>query len=93
MCSNWCKQAQDHSTWHEWINAAAEDVNEEMEAAEQRKKDELKQRKKRGSQEQAQSGWKCTEQGCHFAGWNKAGLVNHIRQRHSREAQKTRRAT
>ena len=30
--SNWREQAQDRSTWRGWINAAAEDVNEELEA-------------------------------------------------------------
>lgn len=30
-----CEQAQECSTWHGWINAAAEDVNEKMEASEQ----------------------------------------------------------
>ena len=39
---NWREEAQDRSTWRGWFNAAAEDVNEELEAEEQSKKDELK---------------------------------------------------
>ena len=42
------EQAQDRSAWRGWINAAAEDVNEELEAKEQSKKDELKQRRQAG---------------------------------------------
>ena len=58
------------------INAAGEDLNEEMKVAERGKKDELKQKREAAAQEQTQSSWKCSEQGCHFAGWSKAGLVN-----------------
>ena len=43
--SNWREQAQDRSTCRRWINAAVEDVNEELEAKEQGKMDELKQRR------------------------------------------------
>ena len=62
--SNWREQAQDCSTWRGWINAAAEDVNEELEAKEQSKKDELKQRREAACHEQTQSGWGCSELGC-----------------------------
>ena len=84
---NWRDQAQDCSTWRGWTNAAAEDANEEMKATEQSKKDELKQRREAASQEQRQTGWRCSEHGCHFVGRSKAGLVNHARQKHSRSAQ------
>ena len=36
-------EAQDHSICRRWMEAAAENVNEEMEIAEQSKKDELRQ--------------------------------------------------
>ena len=85
--TNWREQAQDRSTWRGWVNAAAEDVNEEMEAKEQRKKDGLKQRRENTSQELTQIIWKCIEHGCGFVGQSKAGLVNHVRQKHSRAAQ------
>ena len=50
LCTNWREEAQNRSIWRGWIKAAAEDVNEEMEIAEQSKKDELKQRRDRGCQ-------------------------------------------
>ena len=85
---DWHEQVQDRSSWHGCVNAAAEDVNEGMEDAEQSKKDELKQRREAASQEQAQSGWRtCSEHGCCFVGRSKAGLVNHVRQKHSSIAQ------
>ena len=80
---NWREQAQVRRSWRGWIWASAEELNEEMEAAERRKKDELKQRKEATSLEQTQNGWECNEHGCHFVGRSKAGLVNHVRQKHS----------
>ena len=80
---NWYEQVQDCRTWCGWIWASAEELNEEMEAAERRKKNELKQRRVATSQEQTWSGWGCSEHGCCFVGWNRAGLVNHVRQKHS----------
>ena len=89
--SNWHEQEQVHSTWRGWINAAAEDMNEELEAKEQSKKDELKQRREAACHEQTQSGWGCSEHGCQFVSRSKAGLVNHVRQKHNRVAQNRRR--
>ena len=80
MYPNCCGQVQGRNIWRGWIKAAAEDVNEEMEITEQIKKDELKQRREAVNQEQTLSDWRCSEQGCHFVGSDKAGLVNHIRQ-------------
>ena len=59
------------------------DLNEELKVAEQRKKDELKQRRKATKQEPTQNGWGCSEQGCQYVSQNKVGLVNHIRQKNS----------
>ena len=42
---SWCEEVQDRHIWRGWINAAAEDLNEEMEVAERKNKDELKQRR------------------------------------------------
>ena len=58
-----------------------------MEAKERSMKDELKQRRENASQELTQNIRKCAECGCGFVGRSKAGLVNHIRQKHSRAAQ------
>ena len=43
--------------------------------------DERKKRKEEDTQPAA-SDLKCTEPGCDFVGQTKAGLVNHVRQRH-----------
>ena len=91
--SNWREQAQDRSAWRGWINAAAKDVNEELEAKEQSKKDVLKQRRQAACHQQTQSGWRCSKHGCQFVGRSKAGLVNHVRQNHSRVAQNQRRCS
>ena len=65
-----------------WINAASEDVNRTW-----RLQNIARRKQKRGvaSQKQTLSGWRYySEQECHFIGINKALLVNHIRQKHSR---------
>ena len=82
LYSSWREEVQDRHIWRGWISTSAEDLNEELKAAEQRKKDELKQRREATKQEQNQNGWGCSEQGCHFVGRTKAGLVNHVRQKH-----------
>ena len=64
MHSNWREQAQDCSMWRGLINAAAEDVYEEMKSEEHSKKDELKQRRESINQKQAQSCWRCSESLC-----------------------------
>ena len=46
-------------------------MNEEMEVAETRKKEELKQWREAAGQEQTQSSWKRSKHVCHFAGWSK----------------------
>ena len=76
--------AQEWTSWRGRVNAGAEDVNEELEAIEERK-DKLKLRKEGTSQ--VLSGWVCSQSGCSFRAQTKAGLVNHIRQKHSQAAQ------
>ena len=56
-------------------------------STEKSKKDKLKQRREADNQEQTLNDWRCSEQGCCFVGNTKAGLVNHVRQIHSRAAQ------
>ena len=50
-----------------------------------RREDSLKLRKEGTSQ--VQSEWVCSQSGCSFRAQTKAGLVNHIRQKHSQAAQ------
>ena len=68
-------------------------MNEELEAKEQSKKDDLKQRRQAACHEQSQSGWRCSEHGCHFVGRSKTGLVNLVQKKHSRVAQNQRRCS
>ena len=70
---SWREQVQGRMIWCGWISIAAEDLNEDLEVAEQKRKGELKQRRQATKQEQTQNGWGYSEQGCHFIGWNKAG--------------------
>ena len=60
---------------------AAANLNEHKEAHEKEKKDERKKRRGEGTQPITPD-WKCEEPGCDFIGQMKAGLVNHVRQRH-----------
>ena len=70
----------------ERCDVAALEVHEEMEAAEPIKKDFCKQRREEDSHT-LQNRWSFHEPGCSFVGRNKAGLVNHTRQKHSRATQ------
>ena len=63
-------------------------VNTEAEELEKVKKDELKERRERMFME-AQMELQCTEPGCGFRVQNKAGLVNHRRQKHRAAALET----
>ena len=87
LYTNWREEAQDRSIWRGWIKAAAEDMNEEMEIAKLRRKDELKQRREDVNQEQTRNDWRCSEQGCQFVGISYARLLNHTRQSHSTNVQ------
>ena len=64
------------------------DLNAEAEELEKRKKDERKERREKRSM-LAQMELKCPEQGCGFYAQNKAGLVNHQRQKHRAVSQET----
>ena len=83
---DWRKLVQDRAQWRGMVRAAAEDVNEELEASEKARKDERKQR--REGVTAAQNRWPCCEPGCAFVAQSKAGLVNHTRQKHTTAAQR-----
>ena len=68
------------------VGTLAEDMNEEMEASEQnKKKDECNIRREAYSQG-IQHGLSYCVHMCHLVGQSKAGLVNHVWQKHSRAA-------
>ena len=60
---------------------AALNLNEHKEVHEKEKEDERKKRREEGTQLAARD-LKCEQPGCNFVGQTKAGLVNHVRQRH-----------
>ena len=80
LWDDWRKIAQDRGAWRCMVMEAATNLNEHKEAHE-KEKDERKKRREEGTQPAAQD-WKCEEPGCDFVGQTKAGLVNHVRQRH-----------
>ena len=75
------------------VNEAASELNCLLEEDEERKKAERKLRREEcGSltqslPSQTPSALACSEPGCSFVGQTKAGLVNHVRQRHVASAQ------
>ena len=82
MWDDWRKIAKDRGAWRCLVREAASDFNDHKEAHEKERKDERKKRREEGTQPAALD-WKCDEPGCVFVGQTKAGLVNHVRQRHS----------
>ena len=60
-------------------------VNERMEAQEKERKDIMKKRREETVQSESLA-LKCEVTGCSFVGLSKAGLVNHVQQRHGRLA-------
>ena len=85
---DWRAIAQDRDKWNAMVESRVNDLNAEAEELEKRKKDERKERREKRSM-LAQMELKCPEQGCGFYAQNKAGLVNHQRQKHRAVSQET----
>ena len=83
LLDDWRKIAQDRGAWICLVMGALMDINEHMEVLEEEKKDERKRRREEGMPLKSVD-LKCQETGCVFVGQTKAGLVNHVRQRHGR---------
>ena len=83
---DWMSIAQDRDEWGSIVEATANEVNEKAEEMEKMKKDMRKERRER-KQVVEQTDLQCTEPGCSFVAHNKAGLVNHCRQKHRAAAQ------
>ena len=83
---DWREIAQDQSGWTAVVDKMVENLNRESEEVEKRKRiDEHKQRRERELLE-AHADLQCQESGCTFHAQNKAGLVNHQRQKHRHSA-------
>ena len=90
---DWRDMACERGAWRGLVNEAASELNCLLEEDEERKKAERKLRREEcGSltqslPSQTPSALACSEPGCSFVGQTKAGLVNHVRQRHVASAQ------
>ena len=78
--------AQDRDKWSFVVETAVIELNEEAEEMEKMKKDKRKERRER-KQLADQTDLLCNHPGCSFTAHNKAGLVNHQRQKHGAAAQ------
>ena len=85
---DWREIAEDCSGWTAVVDKMVEDLNRESEEVEKLKKDEREQRRVRKLLK-AHADLQCKESGCTFHDQNKAGLVNHQRQKHRHSALKT----
>ena len=93
LLPDWRDMACERGAWRGLVNEAASELNCLLEEDEERKKAERKLRREecgsltQSSPSQTPSALACSEPGCSFVGQTKAGLVNHVRQRHVASAQ------
>ena len=77
----WRTLSQVRSEWRKKVWSRTSQLNNKMEAREKHTRDEQKRRRET-RQTSSDLGFHCTEQGCGFSALNRAGLVNHQRQKH-----------
>ena len=82
---SWRELTEDRLTWRSTIKEKVAELNTKAEEIEQQRKDERRQRREGNSV--SWPGFQCVN--CSFTAQNKAGLVNHQRQKHSAAAQVT----
>ena len=78
---DWRKLAQDRSAWRGVVEMHVDTINKETERKEDRKKDERK-RRQQSHLSTASARFVCDHPNCNFRASNRAGLVNHRRQKH-----------
>ena len=78
---DWRELAQDRSAWRGVVEMRVDTINKETERKEDRKKDERK-RKQQSHLTTVLAGLVCDHPNCNFKASNRAGLVNHKRQKH-----------
>ena len=82
MESDWRECAQQRSEWRCLVKHSVRDLNNQAEQEEKRRKD-FRKRRREERQRQAESALHCSFLGCSFIAANRAGLVNHTRQKHA----------
>ena len=78
---DWRSKAMDRQEWRQIVKREVELVNERDELQEKKQKDDRKRRRE-GRQMASEAALHCEHPGCEFMALNKAGLVNHTRQKH-----------
>ena len=78
---DWHELAQDRSAWRGVVEMGVDTINKETEWKEDRKEDERK-RTQQSQLTTALAGLVCEHPNCNFKASNRAGLVNHRRQKH-----------
>ncbi len=78
---DWCSKAMDRQEWRQIVKREVELVNERDELQEKKQKDDRKRRRE-GRQMASEAALHCEHPGCEFMALNRAGLVNHTRQKH-----------
>ena len=82
METNWRECALSRPEWRCLVKQGVRDLNNQEEQEEKRRKDFRKKRHEE-RQRQTESALRCDFLGCTFIAANKAGLVNHTRQKHT----------
>ena len=78
---DWQECALNRSEWRCLVKQGVRDMNSRSEVEEKERKD-FRRRRREERQRQAEAGLQCNLPGCTFIAANKAGLVNHSRQKH-----------
>ena len=78
---DWCDKTMDRQEWRRIVKEEVELVNEHDELQEKKQKDD-KKRRREGRQMASEVALHCEHPGCEFMALNRAGLVNHTRQKH-----------
>ena len=86
LLTDWRQTASQREAWRGVVKLAADELNQELEDAEKKKKDQQKQRREEGIQPNSPL-YACDVQWCPFVSLSKAGLTNHQRQKHGPTAQ------
>ena len=86
LLADWRQAASRREAWRGVVKLAADELNQGLEEAEKKRKDQQKRRREEGIQPSSPL-YTCDVQQCPFVSLSKAGLTNHKRQKHGPAAQ------